>query len=286
MKNLDYNNIDSPELRNCINILYGAGQNGKRCLKLFEKFGIEIKGFYDDDSSRWNEQFFGYIIISKNDLDELLKREKVNFILSNIYVNNSYKNLLKMGVKENNIFSMLEFINEWDTKTLNLNNYMSKHEIKDRIQIISSLFKDNYSKQYFDIITDLLLDKTNNLQLIKRLSNLFCEETQYFLDSFRYWLNNKIILDIGAYTGDSLIEIYKKSILPKHVYSFEADYNNYLKLLKNIKLIIWKNRITCINKAVWNKEEKLYLKNNRFNTKVFNINELGGGIVNFCSVVQ
>lgn len=281
MKDLNCNSINNFIKENSVNILYGAGQNGRKSLNLLQKFGIKIKGFYDDDSSRWNEKFCGYNILEKSAINELYEKEKVNFILTNNYINNSYKNLLEMGVKDDNVFTLLEYMIEWDIEKFNLERYVNGSKIKNKIEAIANLFKDYYSKQYFALITNLFSNRVDKLRLKKILLSLFCQETQYFLDDFKYWLSGKIILDIGAYTGDSISEIYKKSIVPNHIYSFEANYSNYLKLLSNMDLISWKNRVTCINRAVWNKEEKLYFKNNGFNAKVLDSNDLdvtkGGG---------
>lgn len=52
---IDFNKIPR-ELLKGANIIYGAGGNGKRVYYKLKECNIPVKGFFDDDSSRWGEE--------------------------------------------------------------------------------------------------------------------------------------------------------------------------------------------------------------------------------------
>ena len=102
--------------------------------------------------------------------------------------------------------------------------------------------------------------------------NYFPTETYFFHNGIKFldkkmidkFIKNNIILDLGAYNGDSayIFSLYD----PKQIISFEADKKNFLDLQENIKKFNLKN-ILPINKNIDS--------NNRIDCI---INDMGGGI--------
>ena len=85
--------------------------------------------------------------------------------------------------------------------------------------------------------------------------------------------NDEIMVDCGAYDGDTALEFAKQCPNYKHIYAFEPDMDNFEKLKHNTRDL----NITCIQKGVYNKDGVLYFKQSGDN---------GGGCFNVCGDVE
>ncbi len=93
----------------------------------------------------------------------------------------------------------------------------------------------------------------------------FCEDFksgQYLLQGICMPEKGDIILDLGAYLGDSTV-IFSRLIGDEgHVYSFEALASQYKTMEKNLARFNCNNATPCFN-AAWNTNEELMMMENR-----------------------
>jgi FkbM family methyltransferase len=67
--------------------------------------------------------------------------------------------------------------------------------------------------------------------------------------------NGDIIVDAGAYIGDTIEEIIKQNIAYEKIYAFEPDEQNYAKLIENTKTY---QNIETYKYGLWDKTDRLY----------------------------
>lgn len=82
LKEIDFTDIE--ERLQGKNVIYGAGHNGKFVYELLDSAGVQTEFFYDDDVTRWGENYCGKRILSKKKF-ELLDKNETNIIISSIY---------------------------------------------------------------------------------------------------------------------------------------------------------------------------------------------------------
>ena len=85
----------------------------------------------------------------------------------------------------------------------------------------------------------------------------------YFNDLIKFE-DGEIMIDCGAYDGDSVLEFIRHCPNYSKVYAFEPDNDNFKKLQHNVS----KHNVCCINKGVYSRDDIL-----RFNESGDN----GGG---------
>jgi FkbM family methyltransferase len=110
--------------------------------------------------------------------------------------------------------------------------FVSREFVKSKNKIIKStrdLFFDQKSKQLFDEL--LQLRESNSFN--KDLTIDSCQYLPQDLPDLIGKINDSIFCDIGAYTGDTLIELSEKIDNFKYI-GFEPDQLNYLELESNL----------------------------------------------------
>ncbi|MCR4740311.1 MAG: FkbM family methyltransferase [Lachnospiraceae bacterium] len=260
---IDFENIDKRLFTHC-NIIYGAGMNGRLLCEKFEGYGVKTAFFYDDDHTRWGEDYCGSRILSKEELIRKCSEDDVNIIISSMYVGQIKDKLADMSLNCA-CFTVLGLLIEKDSKDLNMADYKGNPGLMEKAEKLKGLFDDELSKRYFDIIKQTIAGG----KALPEMVSLYCGQEQYFLDAFRDGLNGMTFVDAGAYTGDTVRKMKELSIMPKKVYCFEADDDNYVKLLNYMESDPYaKERIIPVNKALWNRAETLSMKNERYNARI------------------
>ncbi len=242
------------------NIIYGAGYNGKLLYQELKKRNISVIGFFDDDKTRWGENYCEKDIFSK---EQFLKfGQNANIIISSIYVGQIIERLQNAGLKK--IFTVKNWLLQNNIEVLKLYKYKENIEYLNKLDNLIEYFNDDLSKQYF-----LLIKKTIQEQkAVSRISDLYCGEKQYFLNYFSGKLNGLVFVDAGSYTGDTIQEMIRQNIEPGAVYCFEANQKNFSRLSQNKNIHQKIKNIYLENYALWNTETELKIKGENFNSKV------------------
>lgn len=133
------------------------------------------------------------------------------------------------------------------------------HYYLDKFKKIQYFLRDKESKIILENIKEYML--TFDRKYLDAID--YSKENQYFIKEIVDYLEDKIIVDCGAYNGDTIkILVKQTNINVKHIYAFEATYLNYIELLKSIEYLNIKDLVTPVNKGVWHKKEKLFMSQN------------------------
>lgn len=260
-KELKFDTV-SKELFATVNVIYGAGDNGKRLYNKCMENHIPIYAFYDDDPVRWNETYCGCKILSKSEF-ELLDKHDVIIIIGSLYLKQISEKLICQGF--DNIYAAYEMMLNRENYVYHFENYSNDREYINNIDILAAYFHyDLLSQKFYQLLKETAI--TGRAQ--NTISDIFCSEQQYFLDVLKDKINDLNFVDAGAYTGDTIRTMIKIGICPKAVYCFEADRSNYSKLKDYVDELSEKENIVCENYALWNECVKVEITGSKFNSQV------------------
>ncbi len=253
------------ELYKHINVIYGAGMNGKLLLDKLNLADCVISYFYDDDETRWGESYnnnnININIISQEKLIDLYRNSECNIIISSMYIGQIIEKLNNIGI--NKVYVALQELLDKDNTLLEFKSF-DIVEYHEKLDELIKFFRgiDERSADYYRLIKDNVHCGKASIKII----DLYSKEKQYFSEEFIEKLNNANILDAGAYTGDTVVELINLGIRPKNVYCFEADSNNFQKLKNNNKL--FSVPVVMENLALWNCKTKLGMKMSNYCARI------------------
>ena len=231
--------------------LYGAGFLGKCAQIGLNKIGFEVKNFVDDAKHLQKKKINSIKIISKK---ELLKQNLNNSLIIFTIWNpkNSYLKIKQNELKKSNlVYHYLDIVRIYP-------KILTKHSMFDdgnqiiknwqKIKLIYKKLKDKKSKIYFLEYIHWLVNGDFGAQKTK------IDYDQYISKGLVNYKNIKDFIDVGAFTGDTFLNIMKnKRLILKRYIAIEPDYYNFKKLKKTTKSFNKLLEVLCINKIVSNK---------------------------------
>ncbi|MBO6179232.1 MAG: FkbM family methyltransferase [Selenomonadaceae bacterium] len=219
--------------------LYGDGNNLKRSWEFLTN-NYCICGIIDHKHTRSSYDMREIPLYEPGQLSDLDKNIKV--IITCVYVPEINRLLVEAGFKYiENIFKLRED----EHFCFHKYNVFDEHYYEDA----RALLGDDESRYVFDQI--LYFRKCG----VYDYSEICSKEVQYFPESIYILDEAEIMVDAGAFIGDT-IETFKKITQNKFkkIYAFEPNQENYNALLRQTND---DNRIECYPYAVWDCEEKL-----------------------------
>ncbi|MEI0489866.1 FkbM family methyltransferase [Brachyspira pulli] len=214
--------------------IYGAGGIGKELYSVVSKIGKEIVCFIDKNKS--GNKIENINIVS---LDEAREYD-IDTVIIGIF---SYP-------KECNIYDIVSLLNKYDFYNIitfeeifqNYYEYFSKSNYywlappiffkkdMERINKAREVFCDEKSKIIFDSQIKHRLGESYKILEKPDYNNI-----QYFPEDIPLQKDNINFIDLGAYIGDTLINILDNGIKLNKVLAFEPDIKNYKELSMNMK---------------------------------------------------
>lgn len=234
-------------------IIFGAGVGGRQLFDFLVENNLQHKvgAFSDNNTLKFYNSFRGVNIIPPY---ELYKKYPFSTIIiaSSAYLQIKAQ-LLREGYSDNKIV-LFNFAFS-DLK------YSDKDYIYDNICDFEKAFmllEDDKSRDIFINILNYKISKLDKY-LVELQKVVDDEVYQYFDFDLYHPSDNEIIVDVGAFTGDTLdCFVNKHKCKYKKYICFEADPNTYLELKKNINQNGWLN-IEAYNIGLWNKKGILKL---------------------------
>ncbi|MCL2050595.1 MAG: FkbM family methyltransferase [Lachnospiraceae bacterium] len=245
-------------------MLWGCGELAEWVVAFLKKSNVSLKGVFVDVNVL-NKEFHGMKV---NSLDELC----VNYPSFSVIVGHldGYANQAALENIRNveNIYSLYQRI-------------LNRHEIIDY-----DFIEENREAflQTYNWLTDELSQKSYILWLNSLVTKSFHDlvpyvyEDMYFAEDIIKLSEGEVLVDGGAYTGDTIRDFVNRlslaSISNYKVYAFEPDKGNYAQLCAYAENL---PSIKTINKGLWDKEATLH-----FNAKesvLSSISEHGDSIV-------
>lgn len=231
-------------------VLFGAGCTSNHILKVFRKKNIEPVCFCDNNIKKQNDKIDSLEVLSLYDVVTRYADCKF-YITTQLYYCEIKRQLLDIGVSDERIVKydlICQF--EWEY------NYQS--------------FIKDYEEELNEFINELADEKSKET-IIARLSFLVTRKrdyvtnvrsnVQYFDKSILDYQRIKTFIDVGVYTGDSILEFEKYNDMSQCViYGFEMDEELYACAKRNLKHL--GDKVILFKKAVSDKDGIEYLAGN------------------------
>ena len=218
-------------------VLYGIGNGADKVVKRLNDDEVKISGVFSSSGFKKNKSYNGHIIKDyetvKNELEDIIILVCFGSHLPEVMEN--VKNL----AKENELYIADvpvagEVIFDID--------FARKH--KSKLEAVYKMLADEQSEKVFE--------NTVKFKLTGKPEYLFKIESSKSEAFDILELNgNENFLDLGAYTGDTVIEFVEIVNNYSSIIAVEPDKRNFRKLLQNTENY---SNLTCINAAISSKK--------------------------------
>ncbi|GAU75661.1 FkbM family methyltransferase [Fusibacter sp. 3D3] len=227
---------------NCDIVIFGAGNAGMITLKELNRKKINVVAFCDNDADKYGEKIGLIKCISPNELK--LLNDPIILVTPLLHYQSISKQLEKLKIRH--LFA--------DAFPI----IMAKEKYKF---IFDNYLYDEKSKHVF---VAMLLGKLKGSY--KYSSEVFEESFYYAIPSFKFMNVEDIIIDCGAFVGDTiqeLVERRNKSSFKK-IYAFEPGDRQFEALNFRVDRLkkewaLLEDQIICVKAGVGEKTEKAYL---------------------------
>ena len=194
-------------------IIFGAGLAGKRVKHYFEENGVKISYFCDNDDKKWYKTIENAKVLPPNDLKNFETNSLKVIIASLWFLDISYQ-LDEMGVP----YWILGIPDDF----LEMKEHYNPHVINqylDRLDKVYDLLDDEESKNIFASVVAYRLTKDPFIQKYSRY--------EQYAHPLVMPKSGDIILDGGAWRGDTAEQFLNALNQDCKVYSFEPAEANY-----------------------------------------------------------
>lgn len=236
-------------------IIYGAGGYAKQVIEYLKSFSINISGCFVDNAFYLPDKYIDNIKIET--YSQICSKYKNFNILVAFYDADSCKKIMDSKSKfAQPVYFLYETIKHYEL------DYEYVYNNKEKFQELYDFLVDDMSKEtLIGVINAKLNETTEPIQKI-------CVSNQYFNNLTLSEKSNEkeILVDCGAFNGDSILEFYKNvDGNYKKIYAFEPNDENVLQLEKNIEKYKLKN-IKIIKKGCYNCSSVLRFNNDGSNS--------------------
>ena len=210
--------------------IFGAGNFAKDLCKVIQQNGFIVQGFVVSNTVQ--DKVFELPVVSLKEF--CFDKKKIQLVFG-VFNRETPFDKLKGSMKENGFDSIFM---PWDIYTqfgefLGWRFWLSSSNLiinsLPKIKRVFNLLEDEASKQCLLNICAFRLGVNDSYASFKHSDN------QYFNQITLEALNNSPVkyVDMGAYNGDTVIELSKKSNLV-NAYLFEPDFNNFNNLVESV----------------------------------------------------
>jgi len=249
-------------------ILYGSGSAGMELQECLAIFNVNVTAFCDRNESLHGAIINAVPVLSVDEIEAKFK-DALYVISSNQYREEIQKGLSELSIKKvvymenkEQLFAYLQLY-KWHysfdsldveaiEKTYNLlADTQSKNLFKLRLLLLTSYPDYSLYKRYFDEFSGCVRNIDSTMFQVSQYTPNY-ESYLYFNNDVIKLGDNEILIDAGAFDGDSAIEFMKacerQGGSASHIFCVEADTKNFDKLQRNTKD---NSRISVINKGLW-----------------------------------
>lgn len=201
--------------------IYPMGIAGKALCDKLESRDVHIDFFGDRNPALWGSEYKGKVCLSPEEL-KAKEQEGLIVIIASLYYDEIKKQLQEMGVKNTIRFFFEKIAAE---------EYLAKNpDVWERAEQVKNILADEKSKMVYE-----------HLLHAWRLENIpedyyrdIWSKNQYFDKELFSWGTEEVLVDVGAYTGDTALE-FLQSVNGEYekMHLFELDPKIYKKLMEN-----------------------------------------------------
>jgi len=218
-------------------VIWGASKGGKKVLEFLRSNDVKVEYFIDSDSKKEEQVVEGLEVFSP----AYLKGEEL-VVIGSVYKDEIASYLENRGIDYVcNVFSIV--FHEMSVMKKNY-SVLNKH-LEDIIEVYNLLADEESKRVYASYIKYILTKHPIDLKKVKY--------PQYFHPNVRPEKGD-IVVDGGAYIGDTIFCFLEREPQIKKIFSFEPDKENFHKLLRSFK---GNKKVTVVNKALWSENGTL-----------------------------
>jgi FkbM family methyltransferase len=228
-------------------VLFGAGSAGKELYPLFKNHGVNPVCFCDNNPERHGDVCCGIQVISPAELSKL-HRDSLIIVTTARHRNDITMQLVARGFISDRILCINEeaLTRYYSHICLSYWTYDDFINHRDHLSAAYDLLYDDNSKRFFTSYLSLLTkgsDYRSFCSFIHRFSDTalynynVCESYLYFNTDIIDIGKGEVLVDCGAYNGDTAIEFIKacqaRNVAYKHIYCFEPEPSMFSELSKS-----------------------------------------------------
>lgn len=214
-------------------LLYGMGDAALRIANELEKRDIKISGIFASDGFVRGHEFLGHKVLTYSAAKEKFK-DMIVLLCFGSHLDDVILNIKRISLEQELYAPDLPVIGEG----LFTRDYLNEH--REDVSYLMNILADDKSKA---VLSDLLSYRQSGI-----IDYLFKAETT---DSENYKLldfnNDEIYMDLGAYTGDTVLDFVSMIDNYEKIYAVEPEERNFRKLTENTKSL---SNIQLINAAI------------------------------------
>lgn len=226
-------------------MLYGMGNGTDMVIEELKKIGVEYAEVFASDEFVRGHFFHGRKVLKYSEICE--KYDDFIIVLCFAIHDEKMLNRIRELSQKHTLFAPnVPIVNDG----IFTREYIEEHD--EEFNRAYSLLSDDFSRKSFvDVLNFKVSGKTEYL--------FACEKNKMEIYSeFLHVNGDEIIMDLGAYDGDTVREFLKATDNKYNkIYAVEADEKNYKKLVNNTEEI---SDIQTLNLAAWNKKETLFFE--------------------------
>ena len=214
-------------------VIWGASRGGKEVLEFLRSISIEPEYFVDSDPEKHGRLVEGIRVLSPSSLkgDELV-------IIGSIHQDEIALCLEQRGIRYiSNIFSILH------EKSVVKKNFSVLNEHLDELIAVFELLADDESKKVYSSYIKYLLSS----------SPVYVKKVRYphYFHPIVRPQKGDIIVDGGAFTGDTILSFLSRVPGIRKIFAFEPDRKNFQKLMNTY---YEDDIVVPVNAALWREE--------------------------------
>lgn len=226
-------------------VLYGTGNGADKIYARLLKDNIKISGIFASKGFKKGKEFFGFTVTSYEELKSELG-DMIVLCCFGSHLENVINDILKIG-EDSELY--LPDVPVYGQEIFDI-SFARKH--KDELTRVYNLLADSQSKKVYENVV--------YYKLTGRAEYLLCCETPYSETMDIIKPNREVCLDLGAYSGDTVLEFMEYDKNYKSITALEPDERNFNKLKKNTENL---RDISLINGAVSDKDGVIKMSKNK-----------------------
>lgn len=214
--------------------IYGMGDGALKIMRVFERYGIPLAGFFASDEFVRGHTFQGHLVHTLSQIEALIDDFVIVLAFAAGY-QSLYDRINEIAKRHILLAPDVPVAGE------GLFTYAYCLENSEKIQTVCDMLADEKSWQtYSDIINFKISGK------IEYLNNCTSPKEEIYGEIISLG-SDEIFADLGAYNGDTAAEFIEACGGNfRHIYAFEPNPKNFRKLKKNLPE---DERITLFNAA-------------------------------------
>lgn len=216
--------------------IYGMGDGALKIMRVFEKYGIPLAGFFASDEFVRGHSFEGHLVHKLSEIEEAAGEFVIVLAFAAGY-ESLYSRITEISKRHILLAPDVPVAGD------GLFTYEYYLENKESFEQVYEMLADEKSRQVYENVLNFKISgKINYLdECTTPKEEVYSELVKIKPDS--------VYIDLGAYNGDTVLDYAEAAGSYRHIYAFEPNVKNFRKLEKNTAVL---DDLTAFNAGAWN----------------------------------